>query len=60
MLERDPLPPPHVQASEDMVPPELAAACRRGDKAAFATLVRATYRRAYGLAFRLVRDRRSW
>ncbi len=57
MLERNPLPHPRVQASEDMVPPELVAACRRGDQAAFATLVRATYRRAYGLAFRLVRDR---
>jgi RNA polymerase sigma-70 factor, ECF subfamily len=57
MLERNPLPHAHVQASEDMVPPELVAACRRGDQAAFAALVRATYRRAYGLAFRLVRDR---
>jgi len=39
-----------------MVPPELVAACRRGDQAAYTELVRATYRRAYGLAFRLVRD----
>jgi RNA polymerase sigma-70 factor (ECF subfamily) len=57
MLERNPLPHAHVQASKDKVPPELVAACRRGDQAAFAALVRATYRRAYGLAFRLVRDR---
>jgi len=57
MLERNPPPRAHVQVSEDMVPPELVAACRRRDQAAFAALVRATYRRAYGLAFRLVRDR---
>jgi len=57
MLERNPPPRAHVQVSEDMVPSELVAACRRGDQAAFAALVRATYRRAYGLAFRLVRDR---
>ena len=57
MLERNPVPPAHVQPSEDMVPPELVARCRRGDQAAFAALVHATYRRAYGLAFRLVRDR---
>ena len=57
MLERNPLPPPAVEPSDGMVPPELVAACRRGDQAAFAALVRATYRRAYGLAFRLVRDR---
>ena len=57
MLERNPLPPAHVQPSEDMVPPELVARCRRGDQEAFAALVHATYRRAYGLAFRLLRDR---
>jgi RNA polymerase sigma-70 factor, ECF subfamily len=56
MLERNPPPVTRVEPSDDMVPPELVAACRRGDQAAFATLVRSTYRRAYALAFRLVRD----
>jgi len=57
MLDRNPLPHALVQASKDMFPSELVTACRRGDQAAFAALVRVTYRRAYGLAFRLVRDR---
>src|SRR5438874_12148973 len=46
-----------VEAAEDGVPAELIAACRRGDQAAFGTVVRRTYRRSYGLAYRLVGDR---
>lgn len=40
-----------------MVTPEVLAACRRGDREAFEELVRATHRRVYSLAFRLVGDR---
>jgi len=57
VLERNPVPVPQVEASEGMVPADIVEACRRGDRVAFETLVRATNRRAYALAFRLLRDR---
>jgi RNA polymerase sigma-70 factor, ECF subfamily len=57
MLDRNPFPARNVEVPEGMVPSEVVEACRRGDQAAFAALVRATYRRAYALAVRLVRDR---
>src|SRR2546423_9400697 len=40
-----------------MVSPELLARCKRGDRLAFEELVRATHRRMYSLAYRLVGDR---
>jgi RNA polymerase sigma-70 factor, ECF subfamily len=40
-----------------MVSPELLARCKRGDGPAFEELVRATHRRVYSLAYRLVGDR---
>jgi RNA polymerase sigma-70 factor (ECF subfamily) len=40
-----------------MVSPELLARCKRGDRLAFEELVRATHRRVYSLAYRLVGDR---
>ena len=40
-----------------MVSPELLAACRRGDRAAFEEVVRRTYRHVYTQAFRIVGDR---
>jgi RNA polymerase sigma-70 factor (ECF subfamily) len=40
-----------------MVSPELVTRCKRGDRAAFEELVRATHRRVYSLAYRLVGDR---
>ena len=40
-----------------MVSPELVAACRRGDRAAFEEVVRRTYRHVYTQAFRIVGDR---
>ncbi len=43
--------------ADGLVTPELLSACRRGDQRALEELVRTTHRRAYGLAFRLVRDR---
>src|SRR6266516_831153 len=46
-----------VQASYRMVSPELLARCKRGDRLAFEELVRATHRRVYSLAYRLVGDR---
>jgi RNA polymerase sigma-70 factor, ECF subfamily len=41
----------------DLVTPEILAGCRRGDRRASEELVRATYRRVYSLAVRLVGDR---
>ena len=46
-----------VQVSDDVVTRELLVRCRRGDRRAMEELVHLTYRRAYALAFRLVRDR---
>src|SRR5437667_7039190 len=46
-----------VQASILMVSPELLAACRRGDRAAFEEVVRRTYRHVYTQALRIVGDR---
>src|SRR5438270_13024973 len=40
-----------------MVSPELLARCKRGDRLAFEELVRASHRRVYSLAYRLVGDR---
>lgn len=40
-----------------MVSPELLAACRRGDRAAFEEVVRRTYRQVYTQALRIVGDR---
>jgi RNA polymerase sigma-70 factor (ECF subfamily) len=40
-----------------MVSPDLLVACKRGDREAFEDLVRATHRRVYSLALRLVGDR---
>jgi RNA polymerase sigma-70 factor, ECF subfamily len=40
-----------------MVSPEILAGCRRGDRQAYEELVRATHRRVYSLAVRLVGDR---
>jgi len=40
-----------------MVNRELVARCKRGDRLAFEELVRATHRRVYSLAYRLVGDR---
>jgi RNA polymerase sigma-70 factor (ECF subfamily) len=40
-----------------MVTPELVARCKRGDRLAFEELVRASHRRVYSLAYRLVGDR---
>ena len=40
-----------------MVSPKLLARCKRGDRLAFEELVRATHRRVYSLAYRLVGDR---
>jgi RNA polymerase sigma-70 factor (ECF subfamily) len=40
-----------------MVSPDLLARCKQGDRAAFEELVRATNRRVYSLAYRLVGDR---
>jgi len=40
-----------------MVSPELLAACRRGDRAAFEEVVRRTYRHVYTQALRIVGDR---
>jgi RNA polymerase sigma-70 factor (ECF subfamily) len=57
MRERNLRPEPEVQPAIDAIPPVLLAACRRGDQAALASLVRLTYRRSYGLALRLVGDR---
>lgn len=42
-----------------MVSRELLARCKRGDRAAFEELVRATHRRVYTLAYRLVGDRQE-
>ena len=39
-----------------MVSPELVARCKRGDRSAFEELVRASHRRVYSLAYRLVGD----
>jgi RNA polymerase sigma-70 factor (ECF subfamily) len=36
---------------------ELVARCKRGDRAAYEELVRATHRRVYSLAYRMVGDR---
>jgi RNA polymerase sigma-70 factor (ECF subfamily) len=57
MRVRNLVPFAEVGSSGEVVPPELLAACRRGDQAALGTLVRLTYRRSYGLALRLVGDR---
>lgn len=46
-----------VQVSDDVVTRELLVRCRRGDRRAIEELVNLTHRRAYALAFRLVRDR---
>jgi RNA polymerase sigma-70 factor (ECF subfamily) len=40
-----------------MVSPELLAACRRGDRAAFEEVVRRTHRQVYTQALRIVGDR---
>src|SRR5207237_8625147 len=42
-----------------MVSREVLAACRRGDPKAFEQVVRATHRRVYTQALRLVRDRQD-
>ena len=43
--------------NDGLVSRELLAACKKGDERAFNDLVRATHRRVYNLAYRLVGDR---
>jgi RNA polymerase sigma-70 factor (ECF subfamily) len=57
MAERNLRSEPAVEQRGDGVPAELVEASRRGDGEAFAAVVRLTYRRSYGLAYRLLRDR---
>jgi RNA polymerase sigma-70 factor (ECF subfamily) len=49
--------PGRVEGGDERVDAELLARCRRGDRQAVETLVRATSRRAYALALRIVGDR---
>ncbi len=43
-------------APDELVPPELVAACRTGDAKAWARLVEATHRDVYTLCLRILRD----
>lgn len=49
--------PEEVEGSVGSVDADLLARCRKGDRRALEALVRATHRRAYRLAYRIVGDR---